>query len=52
MTDNISLQITVSKKETIEPTPLRGILALVVDMALQMRTSTRLRAIRLNKDGT
>ncbi len=34
VTDNISLQITVSKKETFQPTPLRGRLALVVNLAL------------------
>ena len=52
MTDNISLHITVSKKETIQLTPLRGRLALVVDMALQMWISNRLRAMRLKKDVT
>ena len=52
MTDNISLQITVSKKETFQPTPLRGRLALVVNLALLMGLSARLRAMRMKKDGT
>lgn len=52
MTNLSALQVTVDKKEAIPLTPILGRWALVVDMALQMEISSRLRATRLKKDGT
>ncbi len=52
MTSLSSLQVTVGKKEAIQLTPILERWALVVDMRLQLGISSRLRAIRLNKDGT
>jgi hypothetical protein len=50
--DHFSLQVRVGKKEAIPLTPLLWRLALVVDMALRMGISSRLRTMRLKKDGT
>jgi hypothetical protein len=50
--DHFSLQVRVGTKKAIPLTPLLWKLALVVDMALQMGISSRLRVIRLKKGGT
>lgn len=52
MTNLSSLQVTVGKKEAVQLTPILERCALVVDMALQMWISNRLRATRLKKDVT
>ena len=52
VTNLSSLQVTVDKQEAIPLTPILGRWALVVDMALQMEISSRLREMRLKKDGT
>ena len=52
MTNLSALQVTVDKQEAIPLTPIFERWADVVDMALQMGISSRLRAIRLSKDGT
>ena len=50
--DHFSLQVRVGTKEAIPLTPLLWKLALVVDLALRMGISSRLRVIRLKKGGT